>query len=79
MADQDKVQQPPGEQNRRSDDILPPEHVDPGRVRRLIALRRHLNIKMDDMAKLCSIPLSEYRHMENGKLFESIKLSQLDE
>ena len=62
---------PRTEQNIRSDDTLPPEHVDPLRVRRLIALRRHLNIKMDDMAKSCSIPPSEYRHMENGKLIKS--------
>lgn len=59
------------EQNMRSDDTAPPEHIDAARRKKLIALRAHLKLKMDDVAKRCSIPLSEYRDMENGKLIKT--------
>lgn len=58
-------------QNVLSDDTVPPEQIDAQRRKRLIALRTHLKLKMDDMSKRCSIPLAEYRDMENGKLIKS--------
>lgn len=58
-------------QNVLSDDTAPPEQIDAQRRKKLIALRNHLKLKMDQMAKHCSIPLAEYRDMENGKLIKS--------
>lgn len=58
-------------QNVLSDDTVPPEQIDAHRRKKLIALRTHLNLKMDDMSKRCSIPLAEYRDMENGKLIKT--------
>ena len=58
-------------QNVLSDDTAPPEQIDAQRRKKLIALRTHLNLRMDDMSKRCSIPLAEYRDMENGKLIKS--------
>jgi len=58
-------------QNVLSDDTAPPEQIDAQRRKKLIALRNHLKFKMDQMAKHCSIPLAEYRDMENGKLIKS--------
>tara|TARA_Y100000389_G_scaffold205069_1_gene262678 strand:- start:1050 stop:1391 length:342 start_codon:yes stop_codon:yes gene_type:complete len=58
-------------QNVLSDDTLPPEQIDTQRRKKLIALRTHLKLKMDDMSKRCSIPLAEYRDMENGRLIKS--------
>jgi len=58
-------------QNVLSDDTAPPEQIDAQRRKRLVALRTHLKLKMDDMSKRCSIPLAEYRDMENGKLIKA--------
>lgn len=58
-------------QNVLSDDTAPPEQIDVQRRKKLIALRTHLKLKMDDMSKRCSIPLAEYRDMENGKLIKA--------
>ena len=58
-------------QNVLSDDTSPPEQIDAQRRKKLIALRNHLKLKMDQMAKHCSIPLAEYKDMENGKLIKS--------
>ena len=58
-------------QNVLSDDTTPPEQIDAQRRKKLIALRTHLKLKMDDIARQCSIPLAEYRDMENGKLIKT--------
>lgn len=58
-------------QNVLSDDTTPPEQIDMQRRKKLIALRAHLNLKMDEMSKRCSIPFAEYRDMENGKLIKT--------
>lgn len=58
-------------QNVLSDDTTPPEQIDAQRRKKLVALRTHLKLKMDDMSKRCSIPLAEYRDMENGKLIKA--------
>lgn len=58
-------------QNILSDDTAPPEQIDAQRRKKLIALRAHLKLKMDDMSKHCSIPLAEYKDMENGKLIKT--------
>lgn len=58
-------------QNVLSDDTAPPEQIDAQRRKKLIGLRTHLKLKMDDMSKRCSIPLAEYRDMENGKLIKA--------
>ena len=58
-------------QNVLSDDTVPPEQIDAQRRKKLVTLRTHLKLKMDDMSKRCSIPLAEYRDMENGRLIKT--------
>jgi hypothetical protein len=58
-------------QNILSDDTLPPEQIDAQKRKRLFDLRIHLGMKMDELAKLCSIPPADYKDMENGKLIKA--------
>lgn len=58
-------------ENIQSDDTLPPEQIDARRRKRLVALRTHLGLKMDAMARSCNIPLPDYKDMENGKLIKT--------
>lgn len=62
---------PKATQNVLSDDTVPPEQIDKERVKKLVSLRMHLKLKMEDMSKRCSIPLAEYRDIENGKLIKT--------
>ena len=58
-------------QNVLSDDTAPPEQIDAQRRKKLIALRNHLKLRMDEMSRKCSIPFAEYRDMENGTLIKT--------
>ena len=48
-----------------------PEQIDAQKRKRLFDLRIHLGMKMDELAKLCSIPPADYKDMENGKLIKA--------
>jgi len=53
------------------DEVEAPKTVDCNLKTRVLKLRMFLKMNQADFAKLCSVPLPEYKDLENGKLIQT--------